>query len=302
MRLRSLGRIGLQVSELSFGTGALGMADPAEARAAIALALDRGINAFEIDAADAAAVTVLGEALAGKGTRVHIFARAASLVPFDLPSPHIRADQAYPGARLRTDVEGLLGRLGVERLALVQIHAWCPEWQHEGDWGETIEALRSEGKIAGVGVSLFDHDVDAGLEAVASGTIDAVQGMVNIFDPSAGAALLPLCHRHAVGVIARSPLYYGALAGRLDFAPEDWRHAYFYHQHRAETEARVAAIAELGAPAELAIRFGLMHPAVSTVAVGMRTPAQVEANLAAAAKGPLDADTLAALARHRWLC
>lgn len=304
MRMRRLGRTGLAGSELSFGTGALAAADPAEAGAAIACALDAGINSFEIDAGNAAAVALLGEALARAGarSRVHVFARATSLVPFDLPSPHVRAARAWSGVHIRAEAEALLARLGVERLALLQLHAWCPEWLHEGDWRETLEQLRTEGKIAGVGISLFDHDVDAGLEAVASGAIDAVQAMVNVFDPAAAAALLPLCQRHDVGAIARSPLYFGALAGRRaqGFAPEDWRDAYFYAAHRRETEERVRALGP--AVAATALRFGLSHPAVSTVAVGMRSRAQVEANVAAAGEGPLGAEELAALAKHKWLC
>lgn len=302
--MRRLGGTGLALSELSFGTGGLAAADPAEAGEAIACALDAGINGFEIDAGDAAAIALLGAALARAGARhrVHVFARATSRMPFDLPSPHVRADQAWPGARLRAEAEALLARLGVERLALLQLHAWCPEWLHEGDWRETLEQLRAEGKIAGVGISLFDHDVDAGLEAVASGAIDSVQAMVNVFDPAAAAALLPLCQRHDIGVIARSPLYYGALAGGCaqGFAPGDWRDTYFYPAHRRETEERVGA---LGAgPTATALRFSLSHPAVSTVAVGMRSRAQVEANVAAAGEGPLGAEQLAALAKHKWLC
>lgn len=302
MRLHSLGRTGIDVSALSFGTGALPRACPREAAEAIACALDLGVNAFEVDAGDDASVALLSAGLARAQGGAHVFARAVSQVAFDLPSPHVRADQAWPGAALRAQVEGLLARLGIDRLALLQLHAWCPEWLHEGDWRETLVALRSEGKIAGFGVSLFDHDVDAALEAVASGAIDAVQIMVNILDPSAAETALPLCQRHDVGVIARAPLYFGAFARHLDFAPDDWRHRYFYPAHRAETAARVKALAaEVGPPLAPALRFVLAQPGVSTVAVGMRRRAQVEANVAAAA-GPLDDATCAVLARHKWLC
>lgn len=306
MRMRRLGRTGLEVSELSFGTGALRHADPEEASTAIARALDAGVNAFEIDAGDVATAELLGAALAREGARdrVHVFARATSLVPFDLPSPHIPAGQAYPGAHLRSETEALLARLGIERLALLLLHAWCPEWLDEGDWRETAGQLRAEGKLTGIGISLFDHDVEAGLGAVASGAVDAVQAMFNVFDPAAAAALFPLCRQHDVGVIARAPLYFGALAGRtMGFASGDWRADYFYDVHRRETEDRVRALGqEREETAETALRLSLSHPAVSTVALGMRNPAQVETNLAAMRAGPLDAQSLAALARHKWLC
>lgn len=311
MRFRRLGRTGLDISELTLGTSALAAAarsDAAEAGAMVALALDRGVNAIELDAGDKVAAHLLGEMLRRENAcdRVHIFARAASLVPFDLPSPHVPVQDAYPGRHLRTETEALLATLGVERLALQQLHAWCPEWQREGDWLETLERLREEGKIAGFGVSLFDHDVAAGFEIVASGRIASVQAMYNVFDPGPARALLPLCRKHDVGVIARAPLYYGALGGRLEFPPDDWRRAYFFEEHRRETGERVERLQAVNPSgrsiADTALRFCLSHPAVSTVAVGMRNRAQLEANLQAVLAGPLDADTCTSLAKHAWLC
>lgn len=274
----------------------------------VALALDRGVNTVEIDAGDGEAARLLGEVLRREnaGDRVHVFARATSLIRFDLPSPHVFVQDAYPGRHLRAETEALLATLGVERLGLQQLHAWCPEWQHEGDWLETFERLREEGKIAGFGVSLFDHDVAAGFEIVASGLIDAVQAMYSVFDPTPAKALFPLCQKHDVGIIARAPLYYGALGGALEFAADDWRDAYFYDEHRRETTGRVQRLADEmardGPVAEMALRSCLSHPAVSTAAVGMRNRAQLEANLRAALAGPLDADVRAMLAKHAWLC
>lgn len=314
MRYRRLGRTGLEISELAIGTLPLRRANPDEAAAMLASALAHGINAIEIDAGAHETADLLGQILRREGARdrIQVIARVSSLVPFDLPSPHVPADQAYPGRHIRAETEMLLARLGVERLALQQLHAWCPEWQGEGDWHETLVQLRAEGKIAGIGVSLFDHDVAAGPGIVASGAIDAVEVMYNIFDPAAAAALFPLCQRHDVGVIARSPLYFGALApapdgSTRDLAREDWRTAYFYDAHRRETEARVQRLAQLVAPperslADLALHFSLSHPAVSTVAVGMRTRAQVEANVAALRHGMLAPERQAALAGHKWLC
>lgn len=311
MQFRHLGGTGLDISELTLGTSALAAAarsDVAEAGAMVALALDRGVNAIELDAGDGAAAALLGEILRRENARdrVHVLVRATSLVAFDLPSPHVPVQDAYPGRHLRAETEALLVTLGVERLALQQLHAWCPEWQHEGDWLETLERLREEGKIAGFGVSLFDHDVAAGFEIVTSERIASVQAMYNVFDPGPARALLPLCRKHDMGVIARAPLYYGALGGRLDFSPDDWRNDYFFDEHRRETGERVERLQAVNPPdqslADMALRFCLSHPAVSTVAVGMRNRAQLETNLQAVLAGPLDPDICAALAEHAWLC
>jgi aryl-alcohol dehydrogenase-like predicted oxidoreductase len=311
MRYRPLGRTGLQVSELSVGISPAGE-DTRAAAAMLAMAFDRGINTVTIAGDPLDATRLLADSLRSQaGAGVHVVLRAPSLVRFDLPSPHVPVQQAWPGAHLRAMVERLLAGARLDRLALVQLHAWCPEWLHEGDWLETLERLRAEGKIAGFGVSLFDHDVDAATEVVASGAIDAVQLMYNIFDPAAAAALLPLCQKHGVGVVARSPLYYGALTpGFPDgpgFAEGDWRRSYFFADHRHETAGRVRKLASLVEPpdrsvADLAVRFALSHPAVSTVAVGMRQCAHLEANLQAIAAGPLSAELQTALWGHRWLC
>jgi aryl-alcohol dehydrogenase-like predicted oxidoreductase len=304
--------MGLQVSECAIGTARLAApgSDRAEARAMVAMALDHGVNAFEVAAGDGDAVDLLGEILRSERAthRVHVFARVTSRVPFALPSPHVPVQQAYPGSHIRAETEALLARLGVERLALQQLHAWCPEWLGEGDWFETMTRLREEGKIAGCGVSLFDHDVDAALETVASGAVDAVQAMYNIFDQGAAAALLPRCIERDVAVIARSPLYFGALADMArDYPRGDWRAEYFYDAHWRETSQRIERLActatslNSSVPA-LALRFCLSHPAIATVALGMRTCEQLSANLQALQDGPLDAETSLSLAVHKWLC
>lgn len=309
--MRRLGRTDLAVPEYTIGTAALKVKDldVAEAGAMIALALDRGIHAFELDAGDDQVASFLGEILKREGARdrAQILARVTSLMPFDLPSPHVPAPQAYPGRHIRLQTEALLASLGVERLALQQLHAWCPEWLHEGDWLETFDRLRTEGKIAGFGVSLFDHDVESALEAVASGAIDTVQVMYNIFDQGAAPLLFPLCRKHDVGLIARSPLYYGVLASPARFPPGDWRSDYFFDEHRRETEERVQRLASEVEPpdrsvADLALRFALSDPAVSTVATGTRTRAQLETNLRALERGPLTAEKRQSLAGHAWLC
>ena len=309
MRFRTLGRTGLRLSELTIGL--CGRSDPRETSATLALALARGVNAASIDAGDEAAVVLLEQTIAQQGDReFHVLARATSLVPFDLPSPHVPAWQAYPGRHLRAETERLLAGLGIERLALLQLHAWCPEWLGEGDWLETLHRLRAEGKIAGFGVSLFDHDVRAALQVVASSEIDAVQVIYNVFDQGAAAELLPLCGARGVGVVVRSPLYFGALTSAFcrsqNFAADDWRHAYFYHQHRHETIERARRINPVAGSGEdslsdTALRFSLSSGAVSTVSVGMSRREHLEANLAAIAEGELDTDHVAALRHHKWL-
>ncbi|VXC85351.1 aldo/keto reductase [Sphingomonas sp. AX6] len=306
MMRRRLGRTGLSVSELSFGTGAMAGAaiDGAALSDAFAAAFSLGIDTVELEAGDRPVVDILAAALkrAPLTTGVQILCRISPLIPLDLPAPHLPIDRVYPGAHIRAQVEDLLARLGIERLALVHLPVWASEWLNEGDWRQTLIALQDEGKIAGFGIALFDHDVDAASDAIMSGLIASVQAMYNVFDRGAERRLLALCAKHDVAMIARSSLYYGALAGQTAWT--DWRNAYFYPQHRAETVARVAAFEQdcEGDPRAIALRLCLTPAAVCSVAVGMRNRAQVVANVAAAEVGPLDAERFKALAKHRWLC
>ena len=111
-----------------------------------------------------------------------------------------------------------------------------------------------------------------------------------------------------VGVIARVPLDEGSLSGALTpqtkFPPNDWRARYFHPENLANTLARVEKLKAI-LPAgmtlpEMALRFILSHPVVSTTIVGMRKPHHVKANLAASDAGPLDASLLKELKKHPW--
>jgi aryl-alcohol dehydrogenase-like predicted oxidoreductase len=147
------------------------------------------------------------------------------------------------------------------------------------------------------------------LRALRTGLIDAVQVVYNIFDQSPEDVLFPVCRELGVAVIARVPFDEGSLTGTLRSDsrwPEgDWRNTYFAPAHLAETLPKVDAVRRdaeaLGMPLpELALRFILSHPAVTTTIPGMRRPRHVEANLGASDKPPLSAEVLTRLRAHRW--
>jgi aryl-alcohol dehydrogenase-like predicted oxidoreductase len=91
---------------------------------------------------------------------------------------------------------------------VLQFHVWSAEWVGRGDWLESIEDLKKEGKIRFFGVSINDYQPESVLELVPSGHVDTVQCIYNLF-------LLPACAPHGVGVIVRVPLDEGALTGRI---------------------------------------------------------------------------------------
>jgi aryl-alcohol dehydrogenase-like predicted oxidoreductase len=130
----------------------------------------------------------------------------------------------------------------------------------------------------------------------------------NIFDQNPQDELFPACRQHNVAVIARVPFDEGTLTGQLTndshWPDGDWRNTYFVPENLAASVDRAERLKPL-VPAEttmpdMALRFILAEPTVSTIIPGMRKRQHVEANLAASDAGPLDATLLAELAQHRW--
>jgi aryl-alcohol dehydrogenase-like predicted oxidoreductase len=219
------------------------------------------------------------------------------------------ASEAFPGDHIRKYTEKSLQNLGVDTLDVQQFHVWSPSWLDQGDWLETVGKLKDEGKIRYFGLSLNDHQPETGVTAVASGVVDTVQVIYNIFDQSAEAELFPLCLEKDVGVLARVPFDEGGLTGAITadttFPKGDWRNRYFAGERKAEVHARAQALAaimgeEAGTLAELALRFCLSHPAVSTVIPGMRRVASVEANAAVSDGRRLSPALREQLRAHAW--
>jgi aryl-alcohol dehydrogenase-like predicted oxidoreductase len=191
---------------------------------------------------------------------------------------------------------------------LLQFHVWEDAWAREAEWQDTVAELKASGGIKGFGLSLNRWQPENGLAAIETGLVDTVQVIYNIFDQAPEDRLFPACRARNIGVIARVPLDEGSLGGKLTldtrFPAGDWRAGYFKPANLAETIKRVEALKEelpegMSLP-ELALRFILSDPAVSTLIAGMRAPEHVRGNLAISDKGPLPADLLARLRAHRW--
>jgi aryl-alcohol dehydrogenase-like predicted oxidoreductase len=192
---------------------------------------------------------------------------------------------------------------------LQQLHVWNPEWIDSDEWRRGLEDIKTSGKVRAVGISINDHQPDSALEIIKTGLIDTVQVIYNIFDETPEKELFPLCIEKNIGVIARVPFDEGSLTGTINehtvFPPGDFRNLYFKDDRKKQVHDRVLAICEeLQVPmnkiAEIALRFCISHPAVSTVIPGMRRVESVQNNASAVGQGPLPANTLEALRRHAW--
>ncbi|KUN59221.1 aldo/keto reductase [Streptomyces canus] len=317
MRYRELGRTGLTVSEIGYGAWGLGQgawvgADDDSGVRALRRALDLGVTFIDTARAYDRSERVVGRALKelpGGGEGVHVATKVGPKVPVSLSPSGLDPMEAFPGAHLRESLETSLRELGRDHVDLLQLHTWEDEWTGRGDWLETVDALKQEGKIRFFGISVKDHQPENVLTVLRTGVLDTVQVIYNVFEQAPSDALLPACEEYGVGVIVRVALDEGALTGAIrtgvTFPEGDWRNWYFRDDRPAQVEQHVDAIlADLGSAAEelpsAALRFALAGRAVSTVIVGMRSLRNVERNAAIADAPLLTERELAVLTEHRW--
>ena len=168
-----------------------------------------------------------------------------------------------------------------------QLHVWNPEWITSDEWRRAFEDLKKSGKVRAVGVSINDHQPDSAVELIKTGLIDTVQVIYNVFDQTPEQNLLPLAQELNIGVIARVPFDEGSLTGAIkedtQFEPDEFRAFYFRGERKREVVERIKALEDAlqgaeGALAEVALRFCLSNPAVSTVIPGMRRVRIAQAN------------------------
>jgi len=305
---RPLGKTGLSVSEIGYGTWGIGGsswigAQEDESVRALHRAIESGVNFIDTARGYGESERIVGKVVrAHRGDPLYV---ATKVPPKNgiWPAPRgLDPAETFPGSHIRASLDTSLRASGLEMFDVLQFHG-------RGDWLETITELKKEGKIRFFGVSLNDNQPDSALELVRSGDVDTVQCIYNIFHQAPAERLFPACEQHGVGVIVRVPLDEGALTGRITvnttFPDGDFRNGYFRGDRKAQVEQHVDAIvADLGIERdqlpEVALRFTLSQDAVSTAIPGMRTVSNVERNVAVGDGRGLDAGQLAALAKHRW--
>ncbi len=311
MLYRPLGRTGWNISAVGFGAWAIGGTwgdtDDTAAMAALHRALDRGVNFF--DTAD----------VYGDGHSERLLAKLRKERPSDAfhvatkagrrLNPHV-AD----GYRdLRPFIERSLQNLDTDAIELLQLH--CPPtavYTMPEVFGALDDLVR-EGKLRHYGVSV--ERIDEALAALRYPGVQSVQIIINLFRQRPATDLLPAAQAAQVGVLARLPLSSGMLSGKFSrdsrFSADD--HRAFNRQGEAfdkgetfsgvDYEQGLAAVDELRSllpqgvsMARLALRWILMHEAVTAAIPGGRTPAQVDENVSAADLAALPAPLMQALA------
>jgi aryl-alcohol dehydrogenase-like predicted oxidoreductase len=314
MKYRKLGRTGFEVSDIAHGLwGMSGWSgsDDKESLAAIQMAVDQGCNFFDTAWAygEGKSDGLLGEIMARNSSK-RLYA-ASKIPPANdrWPAlPTYKYGDVFSPQHVFKYADLIRKKLRVDTIDLLQFHVWDDTWTTEPDFRSTVEKLKGDGWIHYFGLSLNRWEPANGIKALHTGLVDAVQVIYNIFDQAPEDELFPVCQELNIGVIARVPLDEGSLGGRLTldtkFPKDDWRAGYFGPENLANTVKRVDELKKIVPKGmtlpEMALRFILSHPAVSTTIAGMRKHDHVRQNIDASDAGPLDKSLLAELKKHRW--
>ncbi len=312
MNYRELGRTGYQISEVSFGAWAIGgtwgdVKDD-ESIAALHTAVDCGVNFF--DTAD-----VYGDGHSEKLLAQFKKDRAGEDIIIATKIGRRLPEQTVAGYRrenLTSFIERSLKNLETDCLDLVQLHCPPPDAYYHPEIFGIMDDFIKEGKIRFYGVSV--EKVEEAIKAVEFPNVQSVQIIFNIFRQRPADLMFALAKQKRVGILARVPLSSGMLTGKMSadstFQKDDHRN---FNRHGeafdvGETfsgidfETGLAAVEELKklvpasmTMAQFALRWILMHDAVTCTIPGAKRPAQEEDNARAADFPPLSGETMQAV-------
>jgi aryl-alcohol dehydrogenase-like predicted oxidoreductase len=316
MNYRTLGRSGLKVSEIGFGAWGIGKglwvgASDDESIKALNQAFDLGLNFVDTALAygDGHSENLVGQVIKKRSGPIYV---ATKIPPKNYQWPARRGvpvQETFPAEHVIASTEESLRNLGLEALDVQQFHVWSDEWIGQGDWLEAVQKLKKQGKVKSFGISINDFQPENAMKLIETGVVDTVQVIHNIFEQAPEDHLFPACERHQVGIIVRVPFDEGSLTGKITpettFDSSDFRNNYFRGDRKKEVYNRVQKIvSDLGISLdqipEVALRYVLSHPAVSTVIPGMRTVRNVERNCQAGDGRGLPKEQVQQLKAHRW--
>jgi aryl-alcohol dehydrogenase-like predicted oxidoreductase len=314
MNYRRLGRTNLLVSEIGYGMWGMGNWKGTEDDLTVDVlqrAVDLGCNFFDTALAygEGRSEALLGQVVrANPNKRIYV---STKVPPLNRRWPSRREftlDDCFPPKHVEESVHQSLKNAGLESLDLVLLHTWEDSWLDDDRWAKELDELRHAGLIHAFGISVNRWEPWNGVHTVRSGLVDVVQVIYNIFDQNPEDELFPACVDNDVAIIARVPFDEGSLAGTLtkesSWPDGDWRKGYFVPENLIRSVEHAEALrpvvpADMTMP-EMALRFILSNPDVSTVIPGMRKSRYVEANVAASDAGPLPDELLIKLRAHRW--
>ncbi len=311
MQHRELGRTGFKVSTISFGAWAIGgtwgAVDDAESLAALHRAVEKGVNFFDTADVygDGRSERLMARLRKERKEKIYVATKAGRRL-----DPHVTA--GYNRENLTAFVERSLKNLETDAIDLLQLHCPPTDVYYRPEVFGVLDDLVRAGKLRHYGVSV--ERVEEALKAIEYPGVQSVQIIFNVFRQRPADLFLAEAARRKVGILARLPLSSGLLGGKMTkqtrFAADD--HRSFNREgaafDRGETfsgidyDVALAAVEELRplvpagvTMAQLALRWILMHEAVTCAIPGAKRPAQVDENVAAADLPPISAPTMKAI-------
>jgi len=291
---RTLGKSGLRVSEIGFGLWAAGgdawgPTDDQEILDAIDFTLDRGVNFYDTSDVYGAGHS---EELLGKAmqNRRHKFIVATKIGWRDFDGE--RGQSAYTTVeKLIQGVESNLHRLNTDYIDVIQSHIDFRDPTME-IFLEGFQRLQHAGKVKAYGVSTSDFDY---LQAFnQNGHCATLQIDYSILNRTAEVDILPYCLANNIGVIVRGALAMGILVGKFSsatrFPPGDFRARWYENEAEHKVFLNDLAIVQQLRPLaenqhlsleQLALKFTLQHPAITTVIPGIKNITQADKNIRA---------------------
>jgi aryl-alcohol dehydrogenase-like predicted oxidoreductase len=295
MNYRELGNTGIKISEVSFGTwaigGAWGKTNDTEALKSLEYAMEQGVNFFDTADVygDGHSEELLAKATKGKEDKIYIatkFCRQGDI--FDPANYSYEKVSAY--------CEDSLRRLNREAIDLYQIHCPATEILRDGSVFEVLDRLQQEGKIRHYGVSV--ETVEEGLICLENPNVKSLQIIFNMFRQKPLETLIPEAYKKGVGTLVRLPLASGLLTGKFtaDHVFEEDDHRRFNENGEAfnvgetfaglgfkkgvELADQLKWIAEgRESMASAALRWILDQKEISCIIPGFKNVKQVEDNL-----------------------
>jgi len=284
MKYSPLGKTGLNVSRLSFGASSLGgvfhAVDESEAIRSVHVALDLGINYFDVAPAYGATLseTVLGKALHGiPRERYYLSTKVGK---YTQPGSYGNDVLNYSRSRIRASLDESAARLGTDYFDLIHIHDIEYQNRQHTEWAldegyRAVSELKREGRIGAVSFGIYPIDLWKRIFS----TMEVDAGLVHnhyCLNDTLTLDLLPIARSKQIGIINGSPFGSGLLTER---GPADW-HPASVEDRKVFADASEFCRRQGTSISQLALQFASQHPDIPTTMFSSANPESVRRNIA----------------------